>query len=115
MKSNLRFLVIWALIIGGILVILSQTGQPKPKSSRTVTFSEFMKLVHGGKIASVQFQGESKITGKFAPTHEKGAEFETVGDTRSDVMVHELVKNGVVPDYVAEPKTSFLQSLLGPR
>ena len=114
MKSNLRFLVIWALIIGGILVILSQTGHRPTKDDKSqIAFSEFIKLVDQKKVAKVQFQGSSRITGNFAADYEGGKPFVTNGDTHSELILNKLVNSNLVPDYLTEPEESVWPKILG--
>jgi len=112
MKSNLRFLVLWALIIGGILIILSQTGKKNQEVRKEIAYSDFIRLIEEQKIADVQFEGESLVTGKFVLEHEAGGKFETHGATKSEFVMNKLHSSGVTYSYKDEPKPGLLQTAL---
>ncbi len=109
MKSNLRFLFIWFLVIGAVLWIASQT-QVNPPKDNTISYSEFIRLVEDNKVESVTFRGDSDIFGKFKPDYKSGGHFQTLGSTQSETYLSLLKAKGIVPNYETEPKPSFLQT-----
>ena len=112
MKSNFRILIVWVLIIGGILWVVSRTPVPM-KREKEITFSEFMNEVREGHVESVIFRaGSGEITGKFKPGFKEGGVFHTEGNTTSDVYINELKAKGITPNYEPEPKQSFLATAL---
>ena len=107
----MKAVLVWFLLIGGALWIVSQV-QIAPSKKEKITFSEFMKQVQEGNVDNVTFRGNSEIFGKFKPAAHAGGEFETVGDTHAESYLNILREKGVTPNYEAEPKPTFLQQIL---
>lgn len=110
MKSNLRFIVLWLMIIGVVLWVVGQS-QVVPKKDDVITFSEFIRNVESNQVESVTFR-DHEIFGKFKPTFKNGANFRSNGNTQSDLYLNLLKQKGITPNYEAEPKPSFLQTAL---
>ncbi|MBP7845044.1 MAG: ATP-dependent zinc metalloprotease FtsH [Proteobacteria bacterium] len=111
MKSNFRFVLIWVMAIFVILWVVSKSQQ-NIVAPNSISFSEFISRVKEGKVAEVTFQGNSEIRGKFIADFNKGGNFQTFGDTRSEVYLKLLNEKGIVPNYEPEAKASFWQSAL---
>jgi cell division protease FtsH len=109
--QQFRAFFVWMLLVGGALWIVSQVQVPQNKKEK-ITFSEFIKQVEESNIEKVTFRGSTEIFGKFKPTFKNGVEFETVGDTRAEPYLNLLRTQGLVPDYEAEPRPTFLQQAL---
>jgi cell division protease FtsH len=111
MKSNFRFVLIWVLAIFVILWVVSKS-QHNVQAPNAISFSDFINKVKDGKVADVTFQGNNEIRGRYVADFQNGGNFQTFGDTRSEVYLKVLQEKGIVPNYEPEAKASFWQSAL---
>lgn len=110
-RHQLKAVLVWFLLIGGALWIVSQV-QIAPSKKEKISFSEFMKQVQDGNVENVTFRGSNEIFGKFKTAAHGGQEFETVGDTHAEPYLNVLREKGLTPNYEAEAKPTFLQQVL---
>ena len=109
MKKQQKTLALWILIIAAMAFFMNRLDQ-RPVAAKSIKYSEFINAVEGGNVAEVTFQGNSKIQGKFIEGYEDGKFFELVGNT-GDETFKILRDKGITPNYKAEEKQGFFQTL----
>jgi cell division protease FtsH len=105
LNSTLKSLLFWMVlvVVGALIWNFSATFQTQSKS---VVFSQFLKLVNDGQVASVLITGD-KITG-VTKDHEK---FETLAPRQYEGLANQLTERGIEVG-AKEPTTSPWASLL---
>jgi cell division protease FtsH len=112
MKSSQKTLIAWLLLVVAT-VMLFQTARVQ-KTTKRITFNQFIELVKQNQIANVTFRDQGRIEGKFAEGHESGAAFESIGDTSSEFYLKLLAEHGLTPSYdIGQNNSLWLQFLIG--
>ncbi len=112
MKSSQKTLIAWLLLVVATMMLF-QTARVQ-KTTKRITFNQFIELVKNNEIASVTFKDQGRIEGKFADTHENGAVFESIGDTTSEFYLKLLAEHNLTPSYDIEQGNSlWMQFLIG--
>ncbi|MFT6632844.1 MAG: cell division protease FtsH [Bacteriovoracaceae bacterium] len=109
MKKQQKTLALWILVILFMAFLMKALDQ-KQKTAKSITYSDFITAVETGNIKEVTFQGATKIQGKFIDGYEQGTFFELTGNT-GDETFKILRAKGIIPNYKAEEKQSFLSTL----
>jgi cell division protease FtsH len=114
MKSNLRFLAVWALIIATILMILgrpSGTNVADQDPVQTIPTPQFMKYVDQKLVESVTFRGDTEVYGVLKETTDNIKKFRTTKDPRAtDSLWRELREKGLTANIETEQRASWLQT-----
>ncbi len=112
MKSSQKTMIAWLLLVVATLMLF-QTAR-EHKTTKRITFNQFIELVKANKIESVTFKDQGRIEGKFAATHEAGVPFESIGDTSSEFYLKLLAEHNLTPSYDIEQANSiWVQFLVG--
>jgi len=112
MKSSQKTLIAWLLLVVATMMLF-QTARVQ-KTTKRITFNQFIEQVKGKHVASVTFKDQGRIEGKFTDGHESGAVFETIGDTTSEFYLKLLAEHNITPSYDLEGGNSlWLQFLIG--
>ncbi|MBY0370694.1 ATP-dependent zinc metalloprotease FtsH [bacterium] len=112
MKSSQKTLIAWLLLVVATMMLF-QTARVQ-KTSKRITFNQFIEQVKQNHVASVTFKDQGRIEGKFLDSHENGTVFETIGDTTSEFYLKLLAEHNLTPSYDIEANNSlWLQFLIG--
>ena len=110
MKKQHKTIAAWIIFILMMIFIMKTFENNKLSPAKKITYSEFIKAVESETIEEVTFQGNNKIQGRFKAQFEEGGFFELTGNT-GDETFRILREKGIIPNYKAEEKQSFLESI----
>ncbi len=97
----------WYFVAAFLGIVLIQSFLAQPSHVRTIPYSEFEKLLQGGRISDLVI-GTSQITGTYKQPQDNVPRFVT--DRVDPALVHELAPTGVT--FSGEPGPGLLQTVL---
>ncbi len=107
MKSNIRVLIVWFMILGAALWVVSLKQTTGPGVQTEVAFSKFREDVESGQVTSVVVKVGGEIN------YHKGAEaFTTLGPENSDYYLKTLEEKNISISYQKEAPPSLFQQIL---
>ncbi len=99
---------LWYIVIAITGVLLIQSLLLRPTDTKTIPYSQFLKLAHQGNVTDVKI-GPSEITGKFTrPEDKKVPKFETI---RVDPALAATLSNSKI-DFSGTPGPSLFENFL---
>lgn len=110
MKKQQKTLMLWIVVIL-VMAFVMKVLENRTPTSKSITFSEFIKSVEAGNVRDVTFQGDNTIQGRFNEGYENGTYFELTGNT-GDETFRILKEKGIIPNYKREEKQGLLSSIL---
>ena len=110
MKKQQKTIAAWIFFILLMAFFMKTLEKQKTGTTKSITYSQFVSSVENDNVKEVTFQGTNKIQGKYVDGYENGIYFELVGNTGDETF--KILRNkGIVPNYKAEEKQSFLATL----
>ncbi|MGM0552459.1 MAG: ATP-dependent zinc metalloprotease FtsH [Pseudomonadota bacterium] len=106
MNGLAKNLIIWAVIAVVLMSIFNNFSPEAPQETRSITYSEFIRDVQGGRVDSVTIEGD-KIEGRTI----EGERFTTVNPDDTG-LIGDLLQNNVEINAQEEAERSLLMSIL---
>jgi cell division protease FtsH len=107
MKSNIRVLFIWFMILGAALWVVSLKQTTGPGQETEVAFSKFREDVQAGSVTSVVVKAGGEISYRIGNTN-----YKTLGPEQTDYYLKDLEQKNVSIEYQKEAPPSLFQQIL---